>query len=76
MAETYNMLAVKTFTDADGANRYLQVVADSSEVIFGNIPSTQYRMMIISLENFLTLSREMEHIPYYLFYRKHYLNIE
>jgi len=76
LTETYNMLAVKTFTDAEGANRYLEIVTDSSEVIFGEIPSTQYRMMIISLDNFSTLTKEMEHIPYFLFYRKHYLNIE
>lgn len=76
LVETYNMLAVKSFTDADGANRYLQVVADSSEVILRDIPDSQYRLMIISVDNFTILTREMEHIPYFLFYRKHYLNIE
>jgi len=76
LEETYNMLAVKSFTDSDGADRYLQAVADSSEIILKEIPSEQYRLMIISADNFAILTREMEHIPYYLFYRKHYLNIE
>jgi len=33
-------------------------------------------MMVISLDNFNILASQQAHNPYYLFFRKHYLNIE
>ena len=71
-----NMLAVKVFNNADGAMRYLrEISSNSNEILEGIIPSN-YRMMIISLDNFTILSEKKESNPYFLFYQKHYLNQE
>jgi hypothetical protein len=70
------MLVVKVFNNADGAMRYLrEISSNSNEILEGIIPSN-YRMMIISLDNFTILSEKKESNPYFLFYQKHYLNQE
>ncbi len=72
----YQMIVVQIFTNAEGAGRYLDVIRENSSQIVAGVPETNYRMMIISLDNFAVLSAEKIHNPYYLFYLKHYLNLE
>ena len=74
LMDSYNMLAVKVFTNSEGATRYLQVIEENREEILKGIESSKYRMMIISLKNFEILSEQKVNNPYYLFYLKHYLN--
>jgi len=38
--DSYNMLAVKTFINADGAMRYLEVLEENRNEILGDIPGT------------------------------------
>lgn len=76
MDDSYHILAVKTFVNADGAARYLQVIQENAETILAGIGSSRYRMMIIALDNFEILTREKVVNPYYLFYLNHYLNQE
>ena len=76
LVDGYNMLVVRTFNDAEGANRYLEVIRNNSWEILADIPATQFRMMIISEDNYQTLSQQRMQNPYYLFYRKYYLNQE
>jgi outer membrane protein assembly factor BamD (BamD/ComL family) len=71
-----NLLVVKTFTNAEGADRYLRVIEANSEEILAGIDPSRYRLMIISPENFNILSEREEVDPYALFYEKHYLNRE
>ncbi len=72
----YQMIVVQIFTNAEGAGRYLDVIRENSSQIVVGVPETNYRMMIISLDNFAVLSVEKVHNPYYLFYLNHYLNQE
>jgi len=72
----YQMIVVQIFTNAEGAGRYLDVIRENRSQIVVGVPETNYRMMIISLDNFAVLSAEKVHNPYYLFYLKHYLNLE
>ena len=72
LTDSYNMLAVKIFTNSEGASRYLQVIEENRGEILTGIESSQYRMMIISLDNFVILSEQKVNNPYYLFYLKHY----
>jgi len=74
MTDSYNVLVVKLFNNAEGAARYLQDIMENRETIMTELTQSQYRMMIISLDNFGTLSERKELTPYYLFYLKHYLN--
>ena len=74
LRDGYQMIVVQLFTNADGAGRYLDVIRDNLSQIVAGIPETNYRMMIISLDNYSVLSREKVHNPYYLFYLNHYLN--
>lgn len=76
LEDSYNMLAVSTFINADGANRYLEAIEGAREEILGEIPANRYKFMIISQENFDVLVSEKEYNPYYLFYLNHYLNQE
>ncbi|MCP4309863.1 MAG: tetratricopeptide repeat protein [Bacteroidetes bacterium] len=76
LTDGYYMLVVQIFTNADGAGRYLEVIQDNSSHILAGIPESNYRMMIISQDNYTTLSGEKVHNPYYLFYLKHYLKQE
>jgi tetratricopeptide (TPR) repeat protein len=76
LTDSYNMLAVKTFINSEGADRYRKVIEANKAEIFGEISESKYRMMVISLENFGVLSSVKEFNPYYLFYQKHYLNQE
>ncbi|MCK5135371.1 MAG: tetratricopeptide repeat protein [Bacteroidales bacterium] len=76
LTDSYNMLAVVTFTNSEGAMRYMQVIEENRDEILAGIPSSQYRMMIISLDNFDILSEQKVFNPYYLFYLNHYLNEE
>ena len=76
LRDGYQMIVVQLFTNAEGAGRYLDVIRDNLSQIVAGIPETNYRMMIISRDNFAILSREKEHNPYYLFYLNHYLNPE
>jgi hypothetical protein len=70
------MLVVKSFNDAEAAERYLGVIQQDSDVILRDMALTAYRMMIISLDNFQTLSEKKVQNPYYIYYRKAYLNQE
>jgi len=76
MENSNNLLIVSTFTNAEGAERYLQVIEENHVEILADIPSSQYRMMIISLDNYEILLEQKAYVPYYLFYKKHYLNEE
>jgi TolA-binding protein len=76
LTDSYNLLFVSLFNNADGAARYLQVIQENSQEIMGEIDPVKYRMMIISTENFEILSNEKEFNPYYLYYLKHYQNQE
>jgi len=76
MTDSYYMLVVKTFNNADAAERYLQVIGENGDQILEGISSSQYHLMIISTDNFATLSDKKVQNPYYLFYKKHYLNQE
>ncbi|MCK4745848.1 MAG: tetratricopeptide repeat protein, partial [Bacteroidales bacterium] len=76
LSDGYYMLVVQTFNNAEGAARYLDVIRENSTVILNGIPETNFRMMVISLDNFATLAQQQAHNPYYLFYLKHYLNQE
>lgn len=72
----YNLLVIKKFNNAEGAFRYLRVIEEQSDEILSGIPPSQYRMMIISVENFGILSEQKAINPYDLFYQKHYQNPE
>ncbi len=74
LTDSYNMLAISTFTNADGATRYLQALDEHQDEILKGIDPSQYRMIIISKGNFLILSEQKVFNPYYLFYLKYYLN--
>jgi tetratricopeptide (TPR) repeat protein len=76
LSDKYYMIVVQMFTNANGAQRYLEVIRENSSRILAGIPESNYRMMIISKDNYATLSREKVHNPYYLFYQKYYLNQE
>ena len=76
LTDSYNLLFVSLFNNAEGAARYLQVIEENSQEIMGGIAPSKYRMMIISTENFEILSEEKEFNPYYLFYLKYYQNQE
>ena len=73
MLDSYNTLVVKLFNNAEGAARYLQDIEENRDTILAELTQSQFRMMIISLDNFGTLSERKEITPYYLFYQKHYL---
>jgi len=76
LTDSYNMLMVKIFTNAEGAERYLQVIEENKDTILTGIQTSQYRMMLISSDNFEILSNEKVFNPYYLFYLNHYKNEE
>jgi hypothetical protein len=76
LEDSYNMLAVKAFINADGAERYQESLEENLEEILGDIPTSRYSIMTIGFENFEVLVAEKEHIPYYLFYQKYYLGQE
>jgi tetratricopeptide (TPR) repeat protein len=76
LSDGYYILVVQTFNNAEGATRYMDVIRENSSVILNGIPATNFRMMVISLDNFATLAQQKAHNPYYLFYLKHYLNQE
>jgi tetratricopeptide (TPR) repeat protein len=74
LKDGYNMLVVKTFNSAMAARRYMEAVTRSRDTILAGVPSGHYKLMIISLDNFVILSEQKVHNPYYLFYRKYYEN--
>ena len=76
LTDSYNMLFVSKFNNAEGAARYLEVIDENIQEIMGGIPPPKFRMMIISSDNFEILSEEKEFNPYYLFYLKHYQSQE
>jgi hypothetical protein len=76
LEDSYNMLVVQTFINADGASRYLEVLEEDLGEIMGDIPAGRYRFMTIGSDNFEVLVEEKQHHPYYLFYQKHYLGQE
>ena len=76
LTDSYNLLFVSLFNNADGAARYLQVIEENSQEIMGGIAPVKYRMMIISLDNYVILSEQKEANPYYLYYLNHYLKEE
>ena len=76
LEDSYNLLYVSVFNNAEAASRYLGLIQESREEIIGEIDPAKYRMMIISTGNFEILSAEKVFNPYYLYYLKHYLNQE
>jgi hypothetical protein len=76
MLDSYNILIVKLFNNAEGASRYLRDIGENRETVLKEMAQSTYRLMIISEDNFGTLTERKELIPYYLFYLKHYLNQE
>jgi hypothetical protein len=76
LTDGYNMLVVERFTNAESALRYLEVISENSDQILEGIPLDRYRMMVISVDNFTLLAGQQVHNPYFLFFRKHYLNEE
>lgn len=75
-SDSYNILIVKRFNNAETASRYLTDIERNSSAIVRGVLPAQYRMMIISLDNFDTLEESKELTPYYLFYQNRYLNQE
>jgi tetratricopeptide (TPR) repeat protein len=73
MVDSYNVLVVKLFNSALAASRYLQDIRENGGSIMEGIAPSQYRLMIISRDNFEILSERKELTPYYLFYQNHYL---
>jgi len=76
MADSYNILIVKLFNNAEGASRYLRDIEQNHDTILREMEESQYRIMIISLDNFGVLSERKEITPYYLFYLNSYFNQE
>mgnify|MGYP006281718973 CR=1 FL=1 len=76
LEDANNLLVVKTFTNADGADRYMNVIEENSEEILAGIDPSRYSLMIISPENFSILSGRKQVDPYGLFYEKYYINQE
>jgi len=76
MLDSYHSLVVSRFNNLEGASRYLRDILKNGESILSQIEQAQYRIMIISGDNFEILSERKELIPYYLFYQKHYLLLE
>ncbi len=76
LIDSYNMLVVKLFLNAEGASRYLEVIEENRDEILSGIALSRYRMMIISLDNAGILAGQKVFNPYYLFYKKHYINQE
>jgi hypothetical protein len=72
MVDSYNVLVVKLFSNANAASRYFRDLRANSDSFLAGMSSSQYRMMIISRDNFKTLTERKELIPYYLFFQKHY----
>jgi len=72
MTDSYVVLVVKLFLNAEAASRYLRDIERNSDSILSGLASSQYRLMIISRDNFGILSERKELVPYYLFYQKHY----
>jgi tetratricopeptide (TPR) repeat protein len=73
MTDSFNALVVSRFNNAQGASRYLRDIQRNSGTILSGIEASQYRLMIISRDNYQILSEDKELMPYYLFYMKHYL---
>lgn len=76
LRDGYQMIVVQLFTNAEAAIRYRDVIRENRATILSGIPESNYRMMLISLDNYEVLSSEKVHNPYYLFYMNHYLNPE
>jgi tetratricopeptide (TPR) repeat protein len=76
LKDSYNLVFVSLFNNADGAERYLQVIEQNLQEITGDVAPSKYRIMVISADNFKILSEEKEFNPYYLFYLKYYQNRE
>jgi TolA-binding protein len=76
MLDSYHSLVVGRFNTAEGASRYMQDILLNGQSVLGQLERSQYRMMIISGNNFEILSEKKELVPYYLFYQKHYLLLE
>ncbi len=76
LTDGYQMLVVKSFNNAEAAERYLGVIEQDSEVILPDMAPSVYRMMVISQDNYRTLSEKKAHNPYYIYYRNAYLNLE
>ena len=69
----FNILVVRSFTDADGASRYMDIIRENADRILAGISGDSYRIMIISGENYRLLTKEKQVDPYYQFFRRHYL---
>jgi hypothetical protein len=76
MIDSYNTLVVKPFMNAEAASRYFRDIRANLDSILAGLSASQYRIMIISRDNFEVLSQQKEVTPYYLFYQKHYLEQE
>lgn len=76
MNDSYNVLIVQLFNNAEGASRYMEDIRRNRDNILQGLNQSQYRMMIISLDNFGTLTERKELTPYYLFFENRYLKQE
>ncbi len=72
----YNMLVVRLFNNADASLRYLQVIRENAGEITGGMAEGNYRMAVISADNYGILEGHKAFNTYYLFYRGHYENQE
>lgn len=72
MVDSYNVLAVKLFTNAETASRYFRDISANTDSLLAGLSPSQYRIMIISRDNFEILSQQKEVTPYFLFYQEQY----
>ncbi len=74
LEQNYNLLMVKAFSDFEGVSRYAAKVTQDIGVILGEIPESSYEICLISIENYQSLLKAKEFVPYLLFYRKFYVD--
>jgi len=72
MTDSYQVLLVKLFLNAEAASRYLKDIARNRETILSGLDPSQYRLMIISRDNYGILSERKALVPYHLFFQNHY----
>ncbi len=73
LGSDYNILKVQEFADFEGVSRYASKVGEDIQLILGEIPGDSYKLVLISQQNYQSLLRTKEFVPYLLFYRKFYL---
>lgn len=73
LGSEYNLLMVKEFADVEGTRRYADRVVQDIGSIMGELPEDSYETCLISQNNYQKLLQEKEFVPYFLFYRKFYM---